>query len=190
MSPRVPCPYLPAPGLDLPRPGPGSHGADFYRRCLIKAQVHWLDGKPAQAILQLDKAFLADLPRADAAEPWPPGLSVPPYRAMAWLLRHGQGGGQGFFGNPVRHFQHLASRMSGPRAAWRAWRAWACLHLAERLLPRALYPRDGWQMGREGLWIPAAGRVEAEIRASAWPGEWREWRAAWSMPPDPPAQVR
>ena len=190
MQPRVPCPYLPSVSAPLPFVAPGTYGSDFYRRCLLKAQVHWLDGKPAQAILQVDKAFLADLPREDEDGTWPPGLPLAPYRAMAWLLRNGQGSGHGFFGNPVRHFQHLASRMSGPRAAWRAWRAWACLHLAERLLPRALYPRDGWQIGREGLWIPAAGRVEAEIRASAWPGEWQEWRAAWSMPPDLPEQAR
>jgi hypothetical protein len=151
-----------------------ARGAAFYQDALRYAQSQWLAGKPAQAILQLDKAWLADLteaPESAAADP-------SPYHALAWILRHAAMGNCGYLGNPVRHFQHLASRMSGPRAELRAWRAWLCLHLAQRVLPRAGFPRDGRQIAREGLWIPSAGRALEAVATLGWPGEWLAARHA------------
>lgn len=126
-----------------------------------------MSGKPAQAILQLNKSWLADL-RGDEKVL---GEHPSPYRALVWIMEHAAAGERGFMGNPVRHFQHLASRMSGPRAEVRAWRAWLCFHLAERTLGSTGFPRDGVQMVREGLWIPGMERAMAEVDARGWYGE-------------------
>ena len=146
------------------------HGDDkgpaFYRDALRFSQSLWQQGKPAQAILQLDKAFMADI----CAEDWLTE-EQDPYGAMAWMLRCLGEGAEGFGGNPVRHFQHLASRMSGPRPEVRRWRAWACLHLAEGILAACDFPRDGVQLAREGLWIPGLGRVLGALHAYGWRAE-------------------
>gem|GEM_PF-487861 len=166
-----PCPWLPQVAelhdFTITRRHGGARGAAFYQDALRYAQSQWLAGKPAQAVLQLDKAWMADL--SDGA----PVLLVhpPPYQALAWILRQSAAGHCGYLGNPVRHFQHLASRMSGPRAEIREWRAWLCLHLAERILPRAGFPRDGRQIAREGLWIPGVQRALGEVAARGWRGE-------------------
>lgn len=149
------------------------HGADkgaaFYLDALRYAQSLWLASKPAQAILQLNKAWMADLTPGDPAL----GAHPPPYAALVWMLRHAAGGGCGFLGDPVRHFQHLASRMSGPRAEVRAWRAWLCMHLARRVLPCDGFHADGPQIVREGLWIPSWSRALSAIAGCGWPGEAR-----------------
>ncbi len=165
------CPWLPVVDrlhdFTLTRRHAGEKGHAFYLDALRFAQSQWLVGKPAQAILQVDKALMADLGVDDG---WQEG-GVDPYRAMHWLLDRVGEGVPGFAGNPVRHFQHLASRMSGPRAELRSWRAWLCLHLAERILPADLYPRDGVQLAREGLWVPGVGPCLAAVQRLGWRGE-------------------
>ncbi len=94
-----------------------------------------------------------------------------PYRALVWIMETASTGNHGYLGNPVRHFQHLASRMSGPRAEIRSWRAWFCFHFAEKILNPAEYPRDGEQIAREGLWIPGFQRALDEVSQHGWPGE-------------------
>ena len=96
-----------------------------------------------------------------------------PYRALLWIMETASNGDFGYLGNPVRHFQHLASRMSGPRAEIRSWRAWFCFHLAEQVLNPAEFPRDGEQIAREGLWIPSKSRVLGEISRNGWAFEMR-----------------
>ena len=142
-------------------------GAEFYRDALIFAQSLWQVGKPAQAILQLNKSWMADLAVDD------PILEshLPPYRALIWILEKAASGEHGYLGNPVRHFQHLASRMSGPRAEIRAWRAWLCFHLAERILGAAEFPRDGQQLVCEGLWVPGIQRTMREVAEKGWKNE-------------------
>jgi hypothetical protein len=173
-----PCPWLPEVDVihdfTVTRRHGKTRGAEFYQDALRYAQSQWLAGKPAQAILQLDKAWMADL----TAAPDFPDTRSSPYHALAWILRHSADGNRGFPGNPVRHFQHLASRMSGPRAELRAWRAWLCMHLAERVLPHAGFPRDGRQIAREGLWIPSLGRALEAVATLGWPGEWLAARDA------------
>lgn len=149
---REPCPYLP-PANQVTRPSDireirKNGGIDAYLAALTCAQSLWLQALPAQAILQLNHAMshdLAKLPNQDI--PWPM-----PYQALVWILtrRHEEG----FIGNPVRHFQHLATRMSGPNQDLRVWRAWACFHLAESVLPNNEFPRDAQQITREDLKIP------------------------------------
>jgi hypothetical protein len=168
---NLPCPWLPAVSeihdFSITRRHGGKKNAEFYLDALSYAQSQWMMGKPAQAILQLNKSWMADLIADD-----PVFLtSPPPYRALRWILKTAADGDCGYLGNPVRHFQHLASRMSGPRSEIRSWRAWLCFHLAEYLLDSARFPRDGEQIAREGLWIPNFQRACNEVSAKGWQGE-------------------
>jgi hypothetical protein len=173
---NTPCPSLPEVSEvhdhNLTRRHAGFKGAEFYRDALLYAQSQWISGKPAQAILQLDKAWMADLgPDDPVLDDYPP-----PYEALVWILRQAAGGTCGYLGNPVRHFQHLASRMSGPRTSIRSARAWLCLHLSERVLAAALRPYDGRQLAREGLWIPGFGHALHQVVRNGWRNE--GWIAA------------
>lgn len=168
--PSASCPWLPEVVEILDFSVTRRHGADkgpfFYRDALRFSQSLWQQGKPAQAILQLDKAFMAGIPdRSWLAE------DMDPWAAMAWMLCRLRDGMEGFGGNPLRHFQHLASRMSGPRPEPRRWRAWSCLHLAEAILPRESFPRDGRQLVREGLWVPGLSCCLSGLARHGWVGE-------------------
>jgi len=168
---NFPCPWLPEIAqihdFTLTRRHGRERGAAFYQDALRYGQSLWISGKPAQALLQLDKAWMADLPMGD-----PVLYSHPsPYQAMLWILQRSTSEDCGYLGNPVRHFQHLASRMSGDRAEIRSWRAWLCFHLSERVLPRADFPRDGSQISHEGLWIPSLARSLAAVAKLGWPDE-------------------
>jgi hypothetical protein len=170
------CPWLPevSETLDfsITRRHGENKGVDFYLDALRYAQSQWLAGKPAQAILQLNKSWMADLAADD-----PVLLShPPPYRALRWIIEIAAQGNSGYLGNPVRHFQHLASRMSEPRREIRSWRAWLCFHLAEQILDPARFPRDGEQIAREGLWIPSFQRTLHEVVEKGWPREVAEIR--------------
>ena len=173
---QEPCPQLPAavPGMsfrDLRALG-DCRGERFYEATLTYGQCRWRRGLPAQAILQLDRAWGADLTGNEAIlTEWPS-----PYRALAWMLERRTEGG--FLGNPVRHFQHLASRVRGERREVRAWRAWACLHLAEGILPAGDFPRDHQQIEREGLVIPGPDQVRRGLQELGWPGEVEQWELA------------
>jgi hypothetical protein len=167
------CPWLPevegvCDPLTTRRHGVDRGGA-YYRDALRYAQSLWMAGKPAQAVLQLNKAWMADIP-ADDPVLWE---CPPPYRALAWILREAADGRAGFLGNPVRHFQHLASRMSGVRREVRTWRAWCCFHVAERVLSDAGYSRDGEQLAREGLWVPGVQVALGRVKRLGWAGEER-----------------
>ena len=170
-QPNPPCPWLPqiaaSHDFSITRRHGADKGAAFYLDALRYAQSLWISRKPAQAILQINKSFMADLSADDpvlAAHP-------PAYQALVWIMREAEMGDRGFLGNPVRHFQHLASRMTGPRAEIRSWRAWHCYHLAASHLDPARFPRDGDQIAREGLWIPGRQRAIEEITKRGWPGE-------------------
>jgi hypothetical protein len=165
----LPCPHLPEVAEALTAESIRAAGPDrgprFYLATLRFGQSLWREGKPAQAILQLNRAWSADL-RGDEEElaRWPS-----PYRALVWMLERSPEGH--FLGNPVRHFQHLATRMSGPRGEVRKWRAWACFHLAERVLPADGYPRDEEQVLAEGVVFPPPREVLKELGRLGWPGE-------------------
>ncbi len=166
-----PCPWLPSLSavahVSISNHCPTAKGLDFYEAALHNAQSYWLAGKPAQAVLQLNKAWAADLGKA----PVLCGECAPPYAALVWIMKMAATGKCGFLGNPVRHFQHLASRMSGPRAEARAWRAWLCFHLAGKALLPTSFPRDGVQILREGLWIPSWQHACSRLEKHGWPGE-------------------
>jgi hypothetical protein len=164
------CPLLPSVGGRLgpetTRSWSGTKCRRFYLAALHYAQSLWREGKPAQAILQLNKAFMADLVAADA-----PVLvrHPPPYAALVWILRHRPH--DRFLGNPVRHFQHLATRISGERREIRAWRAWACFHLARGILPAAEFPVDAAQVTADHLVFPTREETLGRIAAGGWSGE-------------------
>lgn len=137
----------------------------FYLAALTYAQSLWREGKPAQAILQINKAFMADLARDSSVLQMHP----PPYAVLVWMLANRPA--DRFIGNPVRHFQHLATRMSGERKEIRSWRAWGCFHLSQLVLSDAEFPIDLEQQGREEITFPEWQLVVEEIRRGGWPGE-------------------
>ncbi|MCX8240265.1 MAG: hypothetical protein OSB05_15735 [Akkermansiaceae bacterium] len=145
-------PHLPAAstglGPDHTRRHRAECGERFHKACLELSQSFWQQGKPAQAILQLNKASMVpDLPA--------------PFAALVWYLCHPPE--DLFIGNPVRHFQHLASRISGNHAELRSWRAWACFHLSEEILPARDFPRDAQQIKNEQLRIPSLEVIEKNL---------------------------
>ncbi|MDP0491696.1 MAG: hypothetical protein Q7Q71_11660 [Verrucomicrobiota bacterium JB023] len=167
------CPYLPKIDRvwragDFPRLKQGSL-EELYLARLCYAQSLWLEGKPGQALLQLNKAFSLKLP---AEHPvlidW-----KPPYLAKAWVMKASIEEG-GFIGNPVRHYQHLATRMSGENGLVRIWRAWACLHVAEAVNGEE-WIRDDVQIEKENLLIPEKEEVASRIESLGWQGEASEW---------------
>lgn len=165
-----PCPFLPTVdrqwrAVDLAE-FRSRRDAHYYVAALSFAQSLWLEGKPAQALLQCNKSFLADF-QSDFSvlKQWPA-----PYAAKRWLIGESLKS-DAFLGNPVRHYQHLATRMSGPFAKIRSWRAWACFHLAESILPPRQFPRDQTQINKERIVIPTLARAEKEIEKAGWPGE-------------------
>lgn len=97
-----------------------------------------------------------------------------PYRAVGWILRHGEAGG--FLGNPRRHFQHLATRMSGPDPERRTARAWACWELARRV--NADWPPDLEQIESESLTEPDLEQIERDLSMHGLQGEVAEWQLA------------
>lgn len=169
-----PCPHLPVPERLLTAACLETHGSlrgpDFYLTALHYAQSLWLQGLPARTLLLLNRALGCDL---TAAEPelahWPL-----PYRAVVWILQHHRP--DQFLGNPRRHWQHLATRMSGPRGELRTWRAWACWHLARLALPDL--PADEDQIAREGVREPAEEEIASHLARLGLPGEAELWRAA------------
>ena len=148
---REPCPFLP-PSHRAIRPINISHirkrgGQPAYLAALTCAQSLWLQGLPAQSILQLNHSMSHDFGSSELT--WPI-----PYQALVWILTHRYE--ENFLGNPVRHFQHLATRMSGRNKELRVARAWICFHLSENVLPRDEFPRDIQQIEQEQLVIPSA----------------------------------
>lgn len=147
-------PFLPTAPPDLGPRHTRQHRDEcdggYYWACLEFSQSLWLCEKPAQAILQLNKAAMVVTESA-------------PLAALTWFLENRRPGL--FIGNPVRHFQHLASRMSGVNAEIRGWRAWANFHLAREILPSDEFPEDAEQLEREGLRIPEIAEVLKNLPA-------------------------
>lgn len=125
--------------------------------------------RSAQALLQLNKAFSVDLAGNEAVL----GEWHPPYEAKAWIIRKSRQG-ERFLGNPVRHYQHLASRMNAVNPVPRRWRAWACFHMAERILGPE-FERDFRQIDEGKLRIPEADGIAAGLEENGWPGEREVW---------------
>lgn len=169
---RLACPFLP-PGdpsfsAVTMRTVGSDRGEAFYHLALRCAQSLWQRGLPAQAILQLNRAFSADLTGREAVlREWPP-----PYRAMRWIMEGREE--SHFIGNPRRHFQHLATRMVEPRRELRSWRAWACWVIAGEVFPD--YEGDPVQREREGIVEPTPPEILTQLENHGLSGEARHWR--------------
>ena len=167
-----PCPHLPAAehthsAVSLRAVGT-DRGAAFYHLALVCAQALWQKGLPAQAILMLNRALSADLGGGEVIlKEWPP-----PYRALRWILE--ERAPQHFLGNPRRHFQHLATRMRGPRSETRSWRAWACWAIARHVNPAD--PADAKQIAEEGIVEPDENEIHAALIRLGWSGEANLWQ--------------
>lgn len=155
-----PCPYLPNVDAFLPITHTRAHRAEcgeaFFHACHELAQSLWRHGSPAQAILQLDKAMMAQVDDSFTM----------PYEAILWIIQNCPN--DQFVGNPVRHFQHLASRMNfkQPQPELRTWRAWACLHLTEQIIKNPEFTRDIVQVEKENLTIPELDKVLTYFRTT------------------------
>lgn len=168
------CPFLPVPDRGLTAASVQAlgddRGPDFYLAALNYAQNLWLQGFPARAVLLLNRALGADLRCSEPVlHQWPL-----PYFGMVWLLRNHLPGQ--FMGNPRRHWQHLATRMSGPRAELRTWRAWACWRIARIVRPED--PADEKQIAGEGVREPGEEEIAGNLTRLGHPGEADLWREA------------
>jgi len=131
---RVPCPYLPPAPAErwthaaLTRLGPRRDGV-FFETALTYAQVLWLKGFTARAILAATRGLYCPLRGDD------PALNsfTWPYAAIGWLIREHPG--DTFLGNPRISFQHQADRMKGSSVACRSARAWAVWHIVRVVAP-------------------------------------------------------
>lgn len=143
-------------------------GEVFYELALTCAQSLWLQGYPAQSLLQINRALGADLRGGEEVlVRWPL-----PYGAANWVMRQVREGQ--FIGNPRRHYQHLATRMVEPRRVQRAWRAWACWYLACGV-GRADWVADGKQIEEEGVREPGRGEIEEGLGKAGIDGEVGVW---------------
>ena len=183
-----PCPFLPEAERVFTHDDMAAQGADrgpsFYRAALLYAQSQWRLGFPARSLLLCSRAMAADLRADDEVL----GRHPMPYSAVAWLIanrREGQ-----FFGNPTLHFQHLASRMSGPNKELRSWRAWACWYLAKELLDPSEFPGDWDQIRREGLVEPTRSTISHHLQSLSSLGDGRAWQDALGRFCSPPMILR
>jgi hypothetical protein len=165
------CPFLPnvvepVRAVGMKRFGK-DRGAAFYRGALECAQSLWIQGLPAQAMLQLNRAFSAELIGDDPMlKDW-----ELPYRAMKWIMSECPP--DQFVGNPRRHFQHLATRMVEPRRELRSWRAWACWWHACEVFPD--FPADQKQILDEGIIEPDKDQILQNLKQFGHAGEDALW---------------
>ena len=168
-----PCPFL--PGVEEPldhvcmKPFRIDRGPGFYEQALGYAASLWRQGSPARSLLLINRAFGADLHGDEAVLDCHPL----PYAAVDWIIANRPDGL--FIGNPRRHYQHLATRMVGPRKGLRTWRAWACWAIACRHLSPDEFPADNKQMAEEGIVEPGHRKIESRLRELGHPGEVETW---------------
>jgi hypothetical protein len=168
------CPFLPpveAPILasSMKVFGKEDRGPEFFLQALKCGHSLWLQGLPAQALLQFNRAFGADLKAGESVlAEWPL-----PYAAAAWVMRNRRA--EQFIGNPRRHYQHLATRMVEPRKEQRVWRAWGCWFMASRIFPDD--PADEKQITEEGIVEPTREQIRSGLAAHGIEGETALWEA-------------
>ena len=98
-----------------------------------------------------------------------------PYASVKWILMDRPDKRGQFLANPRRHWQHYATRMSGPRATIRIWRSWACFAIASRVLPDSEFPKDTQQIEAEGIDIPDESKIEEMLYLIGFVGECEKW---------------
>jgi hypothetical protein len=138
-------------------------GNRFFLRALQYGQYLWIRGLVARAVLSVDRALLADVNFDDPILENHPL----PYRALAWMINAAPG--DSLVGNPRVHYQHLADRVRGDRAAQRAWRAWAMWHISR--LARPEFPGDP----RHEVTEPSVGEIKTGLETFGVGGEVSWW---------------
>ena len=128
----TPCPYLPSGQKKLSwrelNALRDDQGEELYLLCLEYGQQLWLENLPARALLAVDRALYCDVPaHAKCLQQHPL-----PYAAIGWLVSQPT---EQFTGNARVHYQHLADRVKGDRAAQKKWRAWAAWAVIRRVRP-------------------------------------------------------
>jgi len=178
-----PCPYLPMPHEPMTHETILALGTErgpaFYETALRRAQWLWMEKQPAKSILLINRAFASShwpegtkdlLTEEQALSHRRTGLDELPYRALAWVLRRALP--ENLPGSTRVHYQHLATRMSGPRAELRTWRAWGAWCYVRCIWPEL--PADEKQ---QGVTEPTEDAVAAGL------AEWgtREEAALWKL---------
>ncbi len=130
--------------------------ADFHATALRLAQWYISHDEYPKALLALNRACSV----ADVAAP---------FAEFDRILSHYAE--RAHYGNPVRHFQHLASRMNGPHRELRSWRAWGCFHLARKHLSPNNFPLDEEQIRTENLDIPSIDKVLDRLKNHQLPND-------------------
>ena len=175
------CPFLPVPDRDHTHHDVLGLGHDrserFYQTTLYYGQTLWLEGFPAKAILQVNRAFSTYLPDVSLNTDF-----ARPYHAKAWILIHRPA--DRFIGNPRRHYQHLATRMVEPHKELRTWRAWACWYLARLVLPESEFPPDTKQVREELVVKPRRQEIADHLKRLSPSDDLAAWEAAlaWAQP--------
>jgi hypothetical protein len=140
----------------------------FYLRALQCAQSLWIQGLPAQAILMLNKALSLAPIHLPIMDQFPY-----PYAALTYLMENCPT--DVFMGNPRRHWQHLATRMSGDFSQLRIARAWACWAIACKILPEKTFPADHQQLIKENITEPSFISIHRSLQQQATLQEVQTW---------------
>ena len=126
------CPYLPTSQRRLSwrelNALRDNQGEALYQLCLEYGQQLWCDSLPARALLAVDRALYCDVPATAACLKQYPM----PYAVIGWLIAQPT---NEFTGNARVHYQHLADRVKGERAALKKWRAWAAWAVVRKVRP-------------------------------------------------------
>jgi len=135
---------------------------------------------PAQAVLQINRAFSAKLNKLDGTEKTLQKHPLP-YTAVEWILKERPDKSGQFLGNPRRHWQHYASRLTPNNSlaapALRVARSWACWALAGYLLPANEFPNDQEQINRENLQLPSRQEIYSSLDKEGLEGEAQLWQS-------------
>jgi len=165
----TPCPYLPSGQKKLSwrelNALRDDQGEELYLLCLEYGQQLWLENLPARALLAVDRALYCDV-SADAECL----INYPlPYAAISWLVSQPT---EQFTGNARVHYQHLADRVRGDRAAQKKWRAWAAWAIVRRVRPDL--PADPDHVVNE----PTHSEIRQALQLHGIKGEVETWEKA------------
>jgi len=165
----TPCPYLPTGERKLSWRELNAlredQGAELYSRCLEYGQQLWLEHLPARALLAVDRALYCDVPAVAECLKQNPL----PYAAIGWLVAQPT---TEFTGNARVHYQHLADRVKGERAAQKKWRAWAAWSIVCQVRPDL--PADP----KHAVIEPSLDEIKARLHSHGIAGEVETWQQA------------
>jgi hypothetical protein len=165
----TPCPYLPSGQKKLSwrelNALRDDQSEELYLLCLEYGQQLWLENLPARALLAVDRALYCDVPAdAECLKHYPL-----PYAAIGWLVSQPT---EQFTGNARVHYQHLADRVKGDRAAQKKWRAWAAWAITRRARPDLVADAD------HVVTEPTPNEIRQALQLHGIKGEVETWEKA------------